>query len=45
MLYNNVIVTSKTSAISHPLCFPNYELAQDFLDTFRNLIEEAKILI
>lgn len=30
---------------SHALSFPSYELAQEFLLTFRDLIEEAKILI
>jgi len=30
---------------SHALSFPTYELAQDFLKTFRDLIKEAKILI
>jgi hypothetical protein len=30
---------------SHALSFPSYELAQEFLETFRDLIEEAKILI
>jgi len=45
ILYNNVIDVSKTSAISHPLSFPNYNMAREFLETFRDLIEEAKILI
>lgn len=30
---------------SHSLSFPSYEMAQEFLKTFRDLIEEAKILI
>ena len=30
---------------SHVLSFPSYELAQEFLETFHELIEEAKILI
>lgn len=30
---------------SHTLSFPSYEMAQEFLETFRDLIEEAKILI
>ena len=30
---------------SHALSFPSYEMAKEFLLTFRNLIEEAKILI
>lgn len=30
---------------SHALSFPSCELAQEFLETFRDLIEEAKILI
>lgn len=30
---------------SHALSFPSYEMAQEFLKTFRDLIEEAKILI
>lgn len=30
---------------SRALSFPSYELALEFLETFRNLIEEAKILI
>ena len=31
--------------LSRPLSFPDYKMAKDFLETFRDLIEEAKILI
>lgn len=31
--------------VSHPLTFPTEQMAKDFLETFRDLIEEAKILI
>ena len=30
---------------SHALSFPSYEMAQEFLETFHDLIEEAKIFI
>ena len=31
--------------LSRPLSFPTKQMAQEFLETFRDLIEEAKILI
>ena len=33
------------SYLTKPLSFPDYKMAQEFLETFRDLIEEAKILI
>ena len=31
--------------LARPLSFPDYKMAKDFLETFRDLIEKAKILI
>jgi hypothetical protein len=31
--------------LAHPLSFPDYKIAKEFLETFRDLINEAKILI
>lgn len=31
--------------LRHPLSFPTLQMAREFLETFRDLIEEAKILI
>lgn len=41
----NEVKANTACTISHLLSFPNYKMAQEFLETFRGLIEEAKILI
>ena len=41
----NEIQANTACTIAFPLSFPNYKMAKEFLETFRNLIEEAKILI
>lgn len=41
----NEIKANTACTISHSLSFPNYKMATEFLETFRDLIEEAKILI
>ena len=44
-LNKNEIKASTAYTISFPLSFPDYKIAKEFLETFRDLIEEAKILI
>ena len=41
----NEVKANKSYTIAFPLSFPNYKMACEFLKTFRDLIEEAKILI
>ena len=41
----NKIVASWNTEISHFLSFPTEKMRDDFLETFRDLIEEAKTLI
>lgn len=41
----NKIQANTACTIAFPLSFPDYKMAQEFLETFRDLIEEAKILI
>ena len=41
----NKVRVCNTLAAAGGLSFPNYDLAREFLETFRDLIEEAKILI
>lgn len=41
----NEIKANTSYTIAFPLSFPNYKMAQEFLDTFRGLIAEAKNLI
>lgn len=41
----NEVKANTACTISHLLSFPNYKMATEFLETFRDLIEEAKILI
>lgn len=41
---NNVVVNWATR-LSHPLSFPTEQMAREFLETFHDLIEDAKILI
>lgn len=41
----NEVKAITACTISHLLSFPNYKMATEFLETFRDLIEEAKILI
>ena len=43
--YKNEIRICNSTITSASLSFPSDQLAQEFLETFRNLIEEAKILI
>lgn len=42
---HNRLTASASCAVSHPLTFPTKQMAQEFLETFFDLIEEAKILI
>lgn len=42
---HNRLTTGAACAASHPLTFPTQQMAREFLETFRDLIEEAKILI
>jgi hypothetical protein len=44
-LNRNEIQANTAYTIAFPLSFPKYTMAKEFLDTFRELIEEAKILI
>lgn len=41
---NNVGITAKTTG-SHPMSFPTYELAEQFLNNFKDLLEIAKPLL
>lgn len=41
----NEVKANTACTLSWPLSFPNYKMAQEFLETFHDLIEEAKILI
>ena len=43
--YKNEVRICNSTITSASLSFPSNQLAQEFLETFRNLIEEAKILI
>jgi hypothetical protein len=42
---NNELAANTSYTISKSLSFPTYKMAQEFLKTFHDLIEEAKILI
>ena len=42
---HNRLTASASCTVSHPLTFPTEQMAKEFLETFRDLIEEAKILI
>lgn len=44
-LHENEIEAGTSSTIAFSLSFPTKQMAQEFLLTFRDLIEEAKILI
>ena len=44
-LNKNELQANTAYTIAFPLSFPKYTMAKDFLETFRDLIEEAKILI
>ena len=41
----NEIKANTAYTVTFPLSFPKYKMAKEFLETFRDLIEEAKILI
>ena len=41
----NEVKANMSYTIVFPLSFPNHKMAKEFLETFRDLIEEAKILI
>ena len=45
LVNHNRLTASASCTVSHPLTFPTEQMAKDFLETFRDLIEEAKILI
>jgi hypothetical protein len=42
---NNELAANTSYTISQSLSFPTYKMAQEFLETFHDLIEDAKILI
>lgn len=42
---HNRLTASTSCTVSHPLTFPTEQMAKEFLETFHDLIEEAKILI
>ena len=42
---SNNVVCDWCERLGHVLSFPTQQMAQEFLETFRDLIEEAKILI
>lgn len=44
-LNRNEIKANTAYTISFPLSFPNFKMAKEFLETFSDLIEEAKTLI
>ena len=44
-LNKNEVKANTSYTIAFPLSFPDYKIAKEFLETFRDLIEEAKILI
>jgi hypothetical protein len=44
-LNKNEIKANIACTIAFPLSFPDFKMAKEFLETFRDLIEEAKILI
>ena len=44
-LNKNKIQANTACTIAFPLSFPDYKMAKEFLETFRDLIEEAKTLI
>jgi hypothetical protein len=41
----NEVKVNVASTLSFPLSFPDYKMAQEFLETFHDLIEEAKTLL
>jgi len=43
--WSNYIQVEFSQNLAHSLSFPTKQMAQEFLETFRDLIEEAKILI
>lgn len=44
-LADKSIITDVTNGMQYPLSFPNKEMAEDFLNCFRDLCETAKILL
>ena len=42
---HNRLTIGAAYTVSHPLTFPTQQMAKEFLETFHDLIEEAKILI
>ena len=42
---HNRLTIGAAYTVSHPLTFPTQQMAKEFLETFRDLIEEAKTLI
>ena len=44
-LSDKSIITDVTNSRRYPLSFPNKEMAEDFLDCFRDLCKTAKILL
>lgn len=41
----NEVKANMSYTLAFPLSFPNHKMAKEFLETFRDLIEDAKILI
>lgn len=41
----NEVKANVSYTIAFPLSFPNHKMAKEFLETFRDLIEDAKVLI
>ena len=44
-IHKNKLQANEACTPARSLSFPDYKMAQEFLETFRDLIEEAKILI
>ncbi len=45
VVYKNTVAIEQFNYYSSPLSFPTKEMAQEFLDCFKELIEKAKILL
>ena len=42
---DNQLSINMLSSVSHPISFPTYEMAKEFLNCFKDLLEQAKILL
>ena len=45
MINRNIVSVASYQSLGHSLSFPTEQMATEFLETFHDLIEEAKILI